>query len=90
MLIKDSETIDSVMEQRSAIMKLACDYFSEIEYLKKNGTHEELLKFHEKIYTQQLPKKNTSADQLKYSGLVKICLFYLFSDVRHCRLMLKD
>ena len=55
------------MQKRNSIMKLSCDYLEDIETLRKNGSHDDLLQFHEKIFNLDLPPKNKTLKDLRYS-----------------------
>jgi len=48
------------MDRRNKILKLGCQYFSDLEYVSNHGTLKEMLELHTKIYNLDVPRKNQS------------------------------
>jgi len=66
--VTEGLSIETEMGHRRAVLRLSCDYWTELEKLAASGSHEELLEFHQKIYNLELPKKNVSLHKLHSTG----------------------
>ena len=62
------ESINDIMWRRKSILRLSCDYWSELLSVQATGTHDELLSFHSKIHNLTFPAKHSAKANLPHSA----------------------